>query len=815
MKTRLPLPYRQVVWVVLLFLLAPIHFIHLLPQFSTHLVGDVMDTAEYPWNEWWTAHALRDLIINPFQHDYMFYPLGIHEVHHTYTFLDGLFFTFFRPLVPLLVYHNAVTWASIFLNSLAAYTLVFRLTGLSGLAFIGALAFAHSPILTSYQGAQSLIEAYLFVFFVLASYRLFETRRYTRGILAGVLLGLAVYNYPYYFVMGLVWFGLLVLYRLFPWSVNPGGENGRPVAGGVGRFLPWVIFFLLFSLTLIPREIWEVLKLSSRLRTVWGVVFLVGIYYLPKAKEAFFDRRLADFSDPTQRKRAKEAIRSRSFREKWVLPQSIHWTPPSWKEAASVLALSALVLGAAAMTAFPYTQSYLTDPATRSAVKSKPLDFVIYSVDLTGFFAPFHPWLSGVYKWMAMEWGPGGLGINTPGFLGYCWLFLLVAGCSLFFRRPGLRLWIIGWACFLFFSLGPYLKIHGIVHVSFFLPGILLPELPLLESTRTLSRFLVPTVLFTIVIGCLRLKEVLVKASHHRTLLYAGIFLVTAFEFALIPRPYQVPRTDYRVPAVYCALADQTKGKAGVLLDLPLFTHSGDRSEGRGETRTFFYQTVHQQRLVGGISSKLDDRVFTFFSQLPGIQALWSRRPITREELAGLLYALDVDWIVLRKRDYDQDSLAAYRNIIGPSPYITPFYEDPDYWGWRVERESAALEKEALAYWSVPGVLQRLIYPPPITEKNRAVEMIIPPRLFSRIRLQFPPEALENLKAIKMNFRDYRMVEVSLTELAAFTGTTLIPKNLLAPSKNSNRPVKLVVIPEVRSSAKKLPAFQFQLTLKP
>jgi hypothetical protein len=111
-----------------LFLLAAIHFVRLFPDFSTSILGDVMDAAEYPLNEWWTAHALLDLKTNPFQNSYQFHPLGLNMVHHTYNFLDGLLYALFRSVVPLLVFHNALTWVSLFANSLAAYVLLFSLT---------------------------------------------------------------------------------------------------------------------------------------------------------------------------------------------------------------------------------------------------------------------------------------------------------------------------------------------------------------------------------------------------------------------------------------------------------------------------------------------------------------------------------------------------------------------------------------------------------------------------------------------------------------------------------------------------------------
>ncbi|MBI5583960.1 MAG: hypothetical protein HY892_09065 [Deltaproteobacteria bacterium] len=675
MSTRWSRPCRHAVWIVLLFLLAPIHFLQLLPHFSTHLVGDVLDTAEYPWNVWWTAHALLDHQSNPFHSNHMFYPLGMNLVQHTYTFLDGLWYTLVRPWVPLLAFHNLLTWMSIFLNSLAAYVLVFRLTGLSGMAFIGALAFGHSPILTSYLGTQSLIEPYLFVFFVWASYHLFEVRRYGWGVLAGILLGLAVYNYPYFFVFGLVWLTVLVSYRLFPWSVKPSGVSGEPGRARIGTVLPWLIFGLLFALTLLSREAWEMLKISAFFNTLNGLGFLTGIYFLLKAEDIF----------TAKRKAGREADPAPSGWVKRLGPRSLEWRPPGGKETVRILTLSALVLAAALLTTFPYTQSYLTDPGTRSAVKSLPIDFETFSVDLASFFAPMHPWLSGLSQKIAADWKLGRPLLGTHGFFGYLWMILLVAGISFFFKRPALRVWIMAWLVFFFFCLGPYLKFHGITYTGLVLPGTLLPKLPLLGSTRTLSRFVVPLTLCTVVIGCLILKDFFQKCSPgSRVFGYAGLGLVTAFETALFPYPLQLPITDYRVPAVYQSLAARAQAREGVLLDLPLQTKSGEHWKGKRETRTFFYQTVHGQYNVGGVSSKLDDSVFAFFQKLPGVVAFWEQRPITREELAAFLSVLRVDWIVLEKSRYDPKTLETYLTALAQTPGLKKFFEDADFVGFQV-----------------------------------------------------------------------------------------------------------------------------------
>ena len=113
MSSRVSTKIAHLFFIALLFALAPINFLHLLPHFTTHLVGDVLDTAQYPWNVWWTAHALLDHKSNPFYSNHLLYPLGINMVHHTYTFLDGLLYTLVRPWVPLPGFHNLIAWISI------------------------------------------------------------------------------------------------------------------------------------------------------------------------------------------------------------------------------------------------------------------------------------------------------------------------------------------------------------------------------------------------------------------------------------------------------------------------------------------------------------------------------------------------------------------------------------------------------------------------------------------------------------------------------------------------------------------------------
>ena len=649
----------HILLIALLFLLSPLHLLDLFPRFSTHVLGDVMDTAQYVQNVWWTAHALLDLRASPFRNDHMFHPFGFHMIQHNYNFLDGLLYTLSRSMVPLLVFHNALTWLSVFFNSLAAFWLILSVTGMASLAFIGALAFAHSPVLTSYHGAQSLLEPYMLVFFMLASLALFRSPGYRRAIGSGILLGLSVYTYPYYFVAGLVWLGVVLGYRLFPWTDGETGDAGPTRRFEPGMIGAWLLFALVLVLVLVPRDAWP-FAVGRTLGLAVVTLALVGL-----AATAW-----------SRARRRREGRR-------------VQWRPPSGREVAVTLSVSAVLLATAALVALPFTHAYVSERTVRSALDSRSVDFLLYSVDLTAFLAPFHPWLTQAYRYVAADWTTNSPIVGTPAFLGWFWITLLVLGFGLCFRKPVLRLWLTGWTVFLFLCLGPYLKVHGSLHPSVILPAYIVPHLPLLASTRTLSRFVVPLTLLTIVVGCLVLKVICQARPRGWTPVIAvGVLVITTFEFALWPHPHQPRPTDYRVPAVYHALADQARSRQGVLLDLPLFSHSGSRSEGRGQTRWHYYQTVHQQKLVGGVASKLDDRIFRRFEERPGILALWARRPVSARELDALLTDLGVDWIVVNKSQYAPEVLTTYLGTLDGNRRVRRFYEDPEYLGLRVDRAS-------------------------------------------------------------------------------------------------------------------------------
>ncbi|NJN98223.1 MAG: hypothetical protein HC875_31110, partial [Anaerolineales bacterium] len=61
-----------------------------LSHLTTHLPGDGGDDPAIAWNFWWLKHALLTLAQNPFQSDFLFYPLGINLAFYTLTVLNAV-----------------------------------------------------------------------------------------------------------------------------------------------------------------------------------------------------------------------------------------------------------------------------------------------------------------------------------------------------------------------------------------------------------------------------------------------------------------------------------------------------------------------------------------------------------------------------------------------------------------------------------------------------------------------------------------------------------------------------------------------------
>jgi hypothetical protein len=249
-------------------------------------------------------------------------------------------------------------------------------------------------------------------------------------------------------------------------------------------------------------------------------------------------------------------------------------------------------------------------------------------VDLMGFFTPtsLHPlnrnWtaeLDAVRQQISRF-----SDVNTF-FVGYATALLALVGAVVF--RKQLRVWIVSALIFASFTLGPLLHVNGQsvfdldgLQVTFPLPFLLLHYIPLVKENRVPNRYsILVTFALAILIGYAvvwlagKVSSVKLKVKSH-FLLYPFYFLLVIlllFEHLALP----LPLTDARVPEVYAQIAKEP-GEFAVL-SLPLGWRNSFGPLGAEDTRTQYYQAVHQKFIFGGNIQRNPPFLFDYFDRIP------------------------------------------------------------------------------------------------------------------------------------------------------------------------------------------------------
>ena len=91
--------------------------------FDPHVPGNGADDPPLTWNLWWVRYALLDLGANPFDCDYLFYPLGINLAFYTLTVLNSLLSIPLQAVMGLVPASNLLLLSSFVLSAYGAYLL--------------------------------------------------------------------------------------------------------------------------------------------------------------------------------------------------------------------------------------------------------------------------------------------------------------------------------------------------------------------------------------------------------------------------------------------------------------------------------------------------------------------------------------------------------------------------------------------------------------------------------------------------------------------------------------------------------------------
>ena len=232
----------------------------------------------------------------------------------------------------------------------------------------------------------------------------------------------------------------------------------------------------------------------------------------------------------------------------------------------------------------------------------------IFSAELISFFFPSaqHPLLG--------EWANGITQANTSyAFVGYA--VLILAALGIYFHRaaPAARFWAVTAIVFAIVMLGPTLIVGG-ESTGIPLPFALFRAVPFVNANRYPVRF--NAMLMLALAPLIALGAIHLLSTRRRWIALGGLIGLLAFEQLALP----IPLTDLRTPAIFQTIRDEPGDFA--ILDLPLGWRGSVSLQGKTDDKAQFYQTVHQKRILGGITSRTPPFKFQYFLQAPVVNSL-------------------------------------------------------------------------------------------------------------------------------------------------------------------------------------------------
>jgi len=611
------------------FLLAAVLTWPTLPHLTTHLPGDGGDDPAIAWNFWWLKYALLNLRQNPFQSNFLFYPIGINLAFYTLTVLNAV------TALPLTLNFGVVAASNLHLlftfvsGGYGAFLLARHvLTTADPLKSRGAGERGSggdiSPLPPCPPAPLLFFSAALAGgFYAFASSKLFY-------------VALGQFN-----IASSHWIPWTVLY-LLRMQRNPHRLKNTVMAG---------LFFTL--------QAWTELTYASFL-----AVFM-ALYWIYDLRFTIYDLRFkAITNDISSNKSPLAAI---------------------YYQLSTILILLLIVI----LGLSPILAHMLPDMQAEGDFLVEGSGFAQdFSADVLGFVIPtlHHPLLGKLIGQTNIQNFTLGQHIY-PGFvlLGLFLLALLTG-----YRRPELRFWLMAAVVFGLLCLGPMIMVDGYVTG---LPGpfSLLQQLPFFKGNRYPSRYSVMLLLSLSIIAAFALAQIGQWASRHWSTtknpssiyypLFTLIFSLFLFEHLSIP----LPQSDMRVPAAYQTIAAEPGDFA--VLDIPFAWRNGFRITGALTTQFMFgqfYQTTHQKRLLQGNTSRNPAFKFQYFTAAPVINsllALETGHPLPPEQweadraiAAEVLAFFNINYIVVRPYQYDK--FDGQQNIHMTEQAVIPYIEE-------------------------------------------------------------------------------------------------------------------------------------------
>jgi hypothetical protein len=231
-----------------------------------------------------------------------------------------------------------------------------------------------------------------------------------------------------------------------------------------------------------------------------------------------------------------------------------------------------------------------------------------FSAEPISFFLPSaqHPVLGA--------WAQSITNANTSyAFIGYAVLIFAIIGFIRQRESNDARFWAIAALVFALLMFGPTLIVNEQL-TGIPMPFAILRLIPFVNANRYPVRFNVMVMLALaplIAFGVLHLLQ-----WRHGKIFLGALTLLLAFEQLVLP----IPLSDMRVPKIFQSIRNEPGDFT--ILEIPLGWRGSIAMQGKLDDHAQFFQTVHEKRLLGGITSRLPQFKFQYFLETPLINSL-------------------------------------------------------------------------------------------------------------------------------------------------------------------------------------------------
>ena len=597
------------------FVLAVVWTFPLVGRLTTDIPGSgAGDNVAALWNLWWGRFAWTHQL-PVFQSDYLFAPSGTSLALHTHLALPALAGATILGDMPLVLTHNLLLLATLFLNASCTYWLIRRLTTDWQAALVGAVVFAGSPFISGHlHGHFNVLSAWTLPLVAIAAT---ETARGSRrwAVAMGVAIGLTMYLDYYYAVYAVVLgVGLVALEsRSVAVACRPRLSN-RSSADTC-----------LAALIALDAAAIGMIVLTGGFRLALGPVEI-------RADDPF---------------NALQAF--------WALGGLWIWR--RWRPRLTFTRTGRLIRPWHAVTVSMATAALVSSPLwiriVALAVEGEYVAQAHYwrsgaqGIDLVTLVAgnPFSHWSGGGARWLN-----GRLAIDPierSGWLGV--VPMILAAIAL--RQPAIPhvgRWALVGGLALVWALGPHLTVLG-QNTGMVLPNALLRYVPIVSNARIPGRAMVVVSLGLAVLCAIGFAAL---RGRNRSRWWTPVALALLV-VELAPAPFPLVSLDY--PPIYDTLVAQAG--SGAVLELPVGIRDGLGAAGALDHRVLWYQTRHERPLLGGFVARLSPSVrrrYETDALLIELLTLSSGDPVTERQPrdtvpTAALFAYGIRFVVLNR----------------------------------------------------------------------------------------------------------------------------------------------------------------------